>query len=258
MANYIELVGVPGVGKSTTYDFLRTKLVENENWILYEELCGSEPNRGGVKNAIKSYIKKIVKPNGSPPVIPEVKRDRNVFNRFVKNNPELIELFWQGIQKDKNVYGRDLRFHAVEYIIQILEKIQQVTEKASNKYCIVDEGLIHNINYFVALQISDPIYKQQVSKVLDAMTLPVGVVYFGGDIDTIMGRTLSRSNFIQRPRDEYLSSQELMKSRAVALKEKQMYIEAVKSRNVPVLSLECNESVSSKSQKIMSFINRLA
>ena len=249
-------MGVPGVGKSTTYDFLRTKFVNDANWILYEELCGSKPKRG-VRDAIKYTIKKIVKPNGLPPLIPEVHRDKNVFNKFVGSNPELIELFWQAVQKDKNIYGRDLRFHAVEYIMQIFEKIQHVTERASDKYCIIDEGLIYNVNYFVESGTSDPIYERQVSAAIDAMVLPAGVVHFGGDIDTIIDRTLNRANHIRRPRDEYLSPPELNESRAMALKEKQLYIEAVKSKNVPVLCLECNESVPDKSQKIMSFVNQL-
>lgn len=251
MAKYIEFVGVPGVGKSTTYEFLKTKYVKNSNWIPYEELCNrSDEHRKGIKELAIRYLIKKIKPNALSKIAP----DRIVLNKAINNNPKLIELFWKKIPGIENNNGEELRFYGVNYMSSILEKIERVKEEISNKYCIVDEGLIHNIKYFTG-PISDWEFTRQVSYILSLMDLPQAVIYFNGDPETIVNRTLDRGNL--RLRDKFLTHQELLKSRMETIHEKGMYIDAVKLRNIPVLTLDANESVKVKSNKILSFINSL-
>src|SRR5690554_1926659 len=160
MANYIELIGSPGVGKTTTYNALAGNYAADVDWVLYEELCGIQPKKT-VKEQIKQHLKKITKPQ-STPSLPYVERDRHVLDRFIKNHPDLIELFWQTLPKSSNVYGKDLRGVVVGYVMEVLEKIQRVKESHSTKYCLIDEGIIHNTNYFVPSHLTDPVYESQV------------------------------------------------------------------------------------------------
>jgi len=60
-----------------------------------------------------------------------------------------------------------------------------------------------------------------------------------------------------RIRDKFLTHQELINSRRESIKEKEVYIEVLKSMNIPVLSLDANDSVKVKSNRIISFINEL-
>lgn len=250
MAKYIEFIGVPGVGKSTTYEFLKTKYVENSSWIPYEELCKSRNEyRKGIKELIVSYLIKKIKPNA----LAKMSHDRVILNNAIENNPELIELFWNTIPKIENINGEELRFYGVNYIRSVLEKIERVKEINSTKYCIVDEGLIHNIEYFIT-----PIPDQeflQVSNFLNLIYLPRAVVYFNGNPEIIVRRTLDRGSL--RIRDKFLTHQELVNSRKKSMKKKEVYMEVVKSRNIPVLSLDVKDSVKLKSNSIISFINEL-
>lgn len=251
MAKYIEFVGVPGVGKSTTYEFLKTKYVENSNWIPYEEMCKSTTeHRKGIKEIVVSYLIKKVKPNA----LTKISHDRVILNRAIKNNPELLELFWNRISKIENINGEELRFYGVNYIRSVLEKIERVKEKNCPKHCVVDEGLIHNINYFIT-PIPDQEFRTQVSNMLKLIYLPQAVIYFKGDPETIVKRTLDRGNL--RIRDKFLTTQELLDSRRESIKEKEVYLEVVKSRNIPVLTLDSKDSVEVKSNSIISFINEL-
>lgn len=251
MARYIEFVGVPGVGKSTTYEFLKTKYAKGSKWVPYEELCKSKyDDRKGIKEFIIAYLIKKIKPNELSKISP----DRVVLNKAIENNPELIKLFWNNISKIENINGEDLRFYGVNYIRAILEKFQRINQETSDKYCLVDEGLIHNINYFTT-SASDPGFYKQVSNILSIIDLPQAVIYFNGDIKTIVKRTLDRGNL--RIRDKFLTHQELVNSRRKSIKEKEVYMEVVKSINIPVLSLDANDSVKVKSNSIISFINEL-
>lgn len=251
MAKYIEFVGVPGVGKSTTYEFLKRKYVENSNWIPYEELCKSknEP-RKGIKEIVISYLITKIKPNA----LSKISHDRVFLNKAIENNPELIELFWKSISKVENINGEELRFYGVNYIRSILEKIERVKEKNSPKYGIVDEGLIHNLKYFIT-PIPDQEFTVQVSNILRLIYLPQAVIYFTGDPEIIVKRTLERGNL--RIRDKSLTHQELINSKRETLKEKEVYLEVVRSKNIPILSLDAKDSVEVKSSSIISFLNEL-
>jgi len=251
MAKYIEFVGVPGVGKSTTYEFLKTSYVKTSNWIPYEELCKNKYKyRKGIKEFLISFLINKIRPNA----LSKKGHDRIVLNKAIKKNPELIELFWQTIFKCENINGEELRFYGVNYIRAILEKIQNIKEETSDKYCIVDEGLIHNINYFIPDTSASQI-ELQVSKILSLMDLPNAIIYFYGDASTIVKRTIERGSL--RLRDKFLTPEELLKSRRKSIKEKSIYIDAVKSRNIPVLSLDTNDSLKNNSSRIISFINGL-
>lgn len=251
MAKYVEFIGVPGVGKTTTYNFLRTQWTKSAKWILYEELCKSKNTNGkGLRGLIKFYIKRMIEPS----LALQIAHNGEVLERSFKSNPELLELFWQTIPRNEDGYGKDLRSYGVNYTMAMLEKIQNVKEENSDKFCLVDEGLTHNINYFVT-HASEISMEQQVSKVLDLVELPNAAVFFNGDIKTVIARTASRGNL--RPRDKGLSQQELIKSRIKSIKEKGIYVEALRLRNIPVLYLKADESVQAKSTKIISFINNL-
>ncbi|WP_010232531.1 hypothetical protein [Gillisia marina] len=163
-------------------------------------------------------------------------------------------MFWQTISKRKNIKGEELRFYGANYIRAILEKIQKVREETSDKFFLLDEGLIHNLNYFTPNG-STSGFKLQVSEILSLMDLPNAIIYFDGDVTTIVERTMERGNL--RINDKFLTPQELINSRLESIKEKSMYINAVKSKNIPVLSLDANDSVRDKSDKIISFINNL-
>lgn len=245
MAEYIELIGVPGVGKTTTYNFLRAKAAKQDNWILYEDILNYKvTNDKNFKAVFRHYIARIIRLNTITP-------NMNTLDTYFQSNPQLIDLFWEKISKKEKNQGKDLRFYSVNYIMAILEKIQNIKDAKLTKYCILDEGLIHNINYFT----TESSNIDKILMVLDIMELPKAVIYFEGEVDTIIDRTLCREKL--RPRDENLSSQELINSRLKLIHEKKLYVEAIKFRSIPVLKLDAGDSVKDNSERIKSFIQTL-
>lgn len=246
MAKYIEFVGVAGVGKSTTYEFLRNKCTKKSSWVLYD----GNFSRLGRWEVFKRSLKAIIHPY-------KVSRkcyNWQLLNRSFKENQELLKMFWEKFPENKNLEGKDLRFHLIHYILKILEKIQDVREERSDKWFLIDEGLIHNLNYFIPSSSNIP-PERTLSRVLDRMCLPDAVVYFNADVHTVIQRTLSRSK--KNPRDEELSLEELAEARIKSIKEKENFVKTLAGRKIPVLHVESSESVAEKTEKIISFINKL-
>lgn len=246
MAKYIEFIGVSGVGKSTTYNSL-TRYPNNSHYILCENL---DTRKITFKQAFKSSLQTITSLEQPPLPGPDWK----IIDRFCLNNPELVDLFWSNFSPLRKINVKDSRFHAVAYILKIMEKLQRVFDHPTDKFVLVDEGLIHNLNYFINSSLPNG-YSEQINKATDLITLPAGVVYFSGDIQTVIERTSGREKINYR--DNGLSSQELRDLREESIKEKETFIEAVVARNIPVLTLECKDSVPKKSEKIVGFVNHL-
>lgn len=253
MAKYVELTGVPGVGKTTTYNSLKSLQAKDENFIVFDDLHKViASDKLSLKTSIKLFIKKCLK----MPTSDSLLNDRKLVEKFTEENHELIQLFWNGIHTDRShMEGKDLRFHVVKSLSNTIQKIQIVKDVSTNKCCLLDEGLIHSIGYFMN-HTSALSFKEQVSNVLNVMRLPDGVVFFNGDIDTVIDRTLKRGNVIQR--DAHLSAEELIQSRIESIKNRQIVIEEVSAMGIPVLDLDAKEVVSDKARKIQSFISKLS
>lgn len=248
MAQYIEFIGVSGIGKSTTYQFLRKHRQEAANWITYHDLLrktGKE--RIG---SVEFFLRALFKPD----TLPRKTIDWDMLDGFTKAYPELIERFWRSFPKNKRIRGKDLRFQVVQYILGILEKMQTIEDEDSNKLCLVDEGLIHNLNYFTDAA-SEAENLKQIREILGMISLPSAVVYFDGNVETVVERTLGRGSL--KPRDKALNLPELREERIQCFKEKQMFIDAIAEKVIPTLVLSSGESVNEKSQKINDFIRNL-
>lgn len=226
MARYIEFIGVSGVGKSTTYNSLTASSYKNQ-WILCETLVK-------IKFTFKEAFKSSLKTMTSLEYPPLPGPDWKAIDRFFLKNPELVDLFWSNFSTNRKIDIKDSRFHSVGYILKIIEKLQKVFDHPTEKLVLVDEGLIHNLNYFINSSLLT-VYSEQIIKAIDLITLPAGVVYFSGDIQTVIERTSGREKINYR--DNGLSPQELRDLREESIKEKETFIKAVESYNIPVLHL---------------------
>jgi hypothetical protein len=80
-------------------------------------------------------------------------------------------------------------------------------------------------------------------------------VFFTGDVETVVERTMGRGHF--RPRDKFLSPKELLQSRQKTGFEKSTFIAKAKEKNIPVLELDAKDTVKIKSKRIVDFVQGL-
>ncbi|MBT0812299.1 hypothetical protein KIH41_13520 [Litoribacter ruber] len=248
MAKYVEFIGVSGVGKSTTYRYLFKNYKTSLPWIPYEELCKDQYHHtNSFKNFLEYRLYKLYKPNH----IPRIPHNQESLNKFVNQNREFLENFWNTMYNCKE--DVNLRFYKTNYIRDIIEKIQNVKDSAYKKYCIIDEGLIHNLNYFINPRI--PPTETEVERLLNLIELPDGIVYFKGEIDNIMSRTMNRGSL--RAGEKNLSSEDLVLKKTQSIKEKSLFIDCIKKSQIPILTVHAQDSISTKADKIMEFLSTL-
>lgn len=255
MAKYIELVGVPGIGKTTTYKYLKNIQSENDNWKLLEDIFRKPPpEKAGFKHKLKNILKNLL---GLPTTYKvKVVHDNKVLDDFMTQNEDLINIFWEvTMTKNQNIDGKDLRFHSVYYMMMIFENLQAIKTLSSNKCYILDEGLILNLNYFTNEALEENL-DSQISRVLDKIYLPVGLVLFEGDVETVIERTINRGKL--KPRDQNMSEDMMRKSRNATACEKRNFVNAVQARNVPVLRINAKNAVESNAKEIARFAESLA
>lgn len=248
---YIEFIGVSGIGKSTTYRYLGKKYRNSSKWILFHELSKNTYYKNMA--SLEFILRAIFKPR----TLPRLAFDWDRLEKFIADHPALLDRFWQSQPMNGWKNGKDLRFQVVPYILGIMEKIQTIDECKTDKLCIVDEGMVHNLNYFTSCTspASEKDYRNQLAELLDLIELPTAVVHFSGNVDTVVDRTFTRGKL--KPRDRNLNPGELRESRLRSMVEKQLIVDVIGERNIPVLRLETEESISVNSEKISSFIEGL-
>lgn len=252
MAKYIELVGAPGVGKTSSYQHLRSHHSPGARWIPWEKLY-KESHFAASKGLI-AQLKRIIQKGVG---LHKYRTDYDVklTDRFIINNSAFLDLFWQLVPTIKAIQGKDLRFHIVKYFLTLIQKTQIIKEIQSDKYAIIDEGLMNAIITYLGTCSSEEEDKKQTQKILDSLILPDALIIFGANIETIMERSLNRGYLIAK--DGFLTIEELKQSRMTYLKKLEVFHECLQEKEIPLLYLEATESLELKSQKIEEFINRL-
>lgn len=252
MAKYIELVGAPGVGKTRGYQHLLAIHTPDTRWIPWEKLYKESHLAAstGLRAQLKLLIQKVIG-------LHKYRTDYDVklTDRFIINNAAFLDLFWQIVPTIKDIQGKDLRFHCVKYFLTLIQKTQIIKEIQSDKYAIIDEGLMNAIITYLGTCLSVEEDKKQTQKIIDSLNLPDGLIIIGASIETIMERSFNRGYLIAK--DGLLTIEELKQSRMAYLKKLEVFHECLQEKNIPLLSLEATESVAVKSQKIEEFINEL-
>lgn len=143
MAKYIELAGVPGIGKTTTFNYLKAK--------FGKQLEFSNSNDNGLTTGGINFLKIKVKGKIARLLDPKTESDFGIdhLQNFVDNNRKINDRLWNVLAFQENSKKQDLRFVSARYTAKIFAKIHEITYSKSGKIFVVDEGLIHCINNFI-------------------------------------------------------------------------------------------------------------
>ena len=247
MAKYIEFLGAPAIGKTATYNHLKTVHKKNDSWIFFEKL-----NNKSITLKLSLFLLKTF---GMKSLSVNQDMNREIIDKFIETNPRLIDQLWQTLPlKPKDLNGKDVRIHGLLLLLKTFSKIETIRETNLLKYCIVDEGIIQSSNYFFNPNL--PIdFEKQISSLFDLIKMPDGLVFFDGDIDIVMKRNAMRHKVLRR--DANLSLEQIIKLRSGDLERKRICYNLARSKGVPVLYLSAMESIDAKAKKILYFIDHL-
>jgi thymidylate kinase len=189
----IEIIGPPGVGKSTIYQSLCRTRKPGSHWVYPDVLLTSKPGFFSFRKWLVYQLrmlqgKKLTK---SIPV------DYGL--RFADQHHELAEFCWSLLSdapfnRDKEI-GK--RFRSVYFLFTTFCTYQAIAEKCPPIPCIIEEGLLQK-SFFIRDDEEDhQLINELLNKYLLLVPLPYAVIYIDTpDIKEIVKRLRGRNKII--------------------------------------------------------------
>ncbi len=197
MARIIELSGSPGVGKSTLYKELIKRWNRKGNWIPAHFLYPRE--KSVLKNVMRIsrfLIKKI-----KNETLTDLHAMEKSGDRFLQQNRKMVDTCFANIlfRQQESLERMDRRFGRTTFLNKILQKVQTVREYETNKFAIVDEGLLYCIpNWIPNIYEKEDLLseEEEINKLIRLMPLPEAMVYIDIDVEENIRRLVNRRKLI--------------------------------------------------------------
>ncbi|HWJ26277.1 MAG TPA: hypothetical protein VNS32_07020 [Flavisolibacter sp.] len=186
----IEIIGVPGVGKSTVYKALCDTYREDSEWIYPD--ADSDRRRslfGGISSFPGLVYKKLFGRNEAS------NKQIDLGLRFVKQHRELTEFIWKNISENQTgIEDVGQRFRAAYFAFKHFCRYQKILESQIDKPCVIEEGLFQKS--FLIRNSKDEML-EAVHDYLDLVPLPKAIIYLNtSDANIILERLKSRKKII--------------------------------------------------------------
>lgn len=135
----VEIIGPPGIGKSTLYQAVCRSWTPQSRWTYQEKVLGNERGRHGlIRSAIYQIYCRLIKRSGNH----QLTIDHGL--RFIQQHEPFAEFIWKHLS-DPNIFpeGRQAeRFRAFYLLFRDFMRYQAILESNAHKPCIMEEGFL--------------------------------------------------------------------------------------------------------------------
>jgi thymidylate kinase len=189
----IEIIGPPGVGKSTIYQSLCRKWESGSQWVYPDMLLTNKPSLLSVKSWIRYKMRMLIrnKPIKTVPV------DYGL--RFDGQQQLLSKFCWKHLS-DTSFYDdndTNKRFRSAYFLFTAFCLYQAIIEKASAVPCIIEEGFLQKSFFIKDNDVNDQQAKELLHEYLDLVPLPYAIIYIDTpDTNEVVKRLRGRSKVI--------------------------------------------------------------
>ena len=134
----IEIIGPPGIGKTTLYNALCKNWRSSMKWTHQNAILNPAPLRSDLSKWIRYQAKKLFNMDLSKSVPLEFGL------RFAQSHPRLVNFCWRQLS-DENVFPEEmggLRFRSGYLLYLDFCRYQAITELRPKVPCLLNEGLL--------------------------------------------------------------------------------------------------------------------
>jgi len=244
----IEIIGPPGIGKSTLYLALRKKWNPKKNWI-YEDilLAPDKPKLWNPFQWLEYNFRWYTGKNLNKTLAVDLGM------KFIRNNEPLAAFCWKYFTENPHHNSTENRFRYSYFLYQDFCGFQAVAEKKSPKPCLIEEGffqksfLIHQ-NFQLMEEILD--------KYLSLIPLPRAVIGLDSEnVELILSRIKERKKVIPSHfnKDEASLEMDIRKWQHLV----QLIMDKLEKKKVLVYKIDGSKSVDEKVAIIEPILNSL-
>lgn len=187
----IEIIGPPGVGKSTIYQSLCKKWDAGSPWVYPEVLLTSKPRVTQLKKWMSYRMRTLL----NKKLVKSIPVDYGL--RFDENNQALANFCWEHLSDTYNAKDTNKKFRSAYFLFTSFCMYQAINEKATAKPCIIEEGFLQK-SFFIK---DDAENEQQsihlLNRYLQLVPLPYAIIYVDTpDTNEVIKRLRSRGKVI--------------------------------------------------------------
>lgn len=142
----VEIIGAPGVGKSSILNSLRKRQKKNSLWVLDQDLL---PRLTMVQRLTRVSRRWFGLP--FPNLLASADR------RFVEQNQQFVCHLWEAVNTARPTGGGDLdlRFRKVSMLYSKFAKVQILRESSQDRTVLIDEGLCKHLGFLGDRRVND-------------------------------------------------------------------------------------------------------
>ena len=246
----VEIIGPPGVGKSTIYRELCKTWHPNDSWMPQDMLLSLErPHLSDFANWLKFQAMQLTGKR-------KAKHYPVEFGlKFADTYHGLANFCWEHLSNPAvyNTSAIAKRFRSAHFLFSDFCKYQAIHEHNAGKTIIVNEGLLQK-SFFINL--NEQFIKEIICKYLTLIPLPAAIVYINvTDSHIIRDRLISRDKIIASHLN--MNDEELV----LDVKRWQHVLDAIvgaaRARNILVYTVDGTRTVSDNALRIKHLLRSL-
>jgi adenylate kinase family enzyme len=189
----IEIIGPPGVGKSTIYQSLCSSWKSHSNWVHPDVLLTSQPAFFTFRKWLGYRLRMML----GKKLTKAIPVDYGM--RFAGQQQELAKFCWQRLT-DLQLYDDaeiSKSFRSAYFLFTTFCMYQAIMERSSAKPCIIQEGFLQKSFFIREDEAPDGLINELLNKYLRLIPLPYAVIYMDTpDVNEIIKRLRGRNKVI--------------------------------------------------------------
>ena len=138
ISNRVEIIGVPGSGKSTIFKAACRLWNHKAAWVYFNKLL--QPKKPVILSP-RSWLKYILNDQS---IVFNQNMQEQAGIRFLQQNSDFVDFCWKYINDNVGNArgGFDLRTRAIYYLFKDFCRLQLIHELADVRLCLIDEGIL--------------------------------------------------------------------------------------------------------------------